>query len=330
VNGDPDFRSISTKPAPLIPADDLPPAFLQLVSTPAAFQTERDGIQTSRIEQSGTIQTESGFLACADCGDWTTGLSVFNRQVPIGEFPLRLVFGSLFGCVEAAIIQFAPPDPNDTVIAATRLLPSSWPQEETHIISVDGGMIGLADANAISTLSESERDALWQNLANASLDNPCSSISIPRSHLSVVGISSGMGDGGYAAFWRLRPTGQPAALMFDFAATLATAVWKQINVPFTLPALQDGRDQQTFTVEGVSFRFFRRSGASEFVITRRASISAQIRDEAGTLLFDSEGAGCSVCGDETTYVLPSNFSRRLKGSITAKQYLGHRYILDQS
>ena len=92
-----------------------------------------------------------------------------------------------------------------------------WALAETngsHIVGVDSGSVGVADAATLLSLNEVSREAITD--AYASDDRDAVIITSPRKTDFGVLCRSGWGDGGYPAFWGLDAQGRPAQLVVDF------------------------------------------------------------------------------------------------------------------
>lgn len=324
VKADADIKRLARQRRKSIKAKEFPEDLHRLFVGPARLNT-RFGVTKTKIVRVGTIETPSGFLACDDPGSWQCGVSVFELEVPKGKHEIELVLGNNPEIVGAARVVFNRKT-GGTYADATRRLAEKQPGAKTHLISVDGGMVGLVDAAAVIALSRRERERLYGKVVEAkgeSRRRRAEFIALDNGP-EMVAIDSGCGDGGYFAFWQLDKAGRPLSLVLDFA-DLALPRWESITVAFNLRDGKGTLSNGPLRAHGANVRFERESDRQLLIVRCSRETKVKILNAGDQTIFDSEGYGCSVCGDETTYHLHQRFPRNLRGKLEVQIYRGDRY-----
>lgn len=320
-----DLNALARKILRPVPAKEFPIGLDRLFGGPVTLQT-RHGLANTRISVAGTIEAPSGFLTCDDPGCWQWGASVFGLPIPPGKHAIELVLDDRLKIVGAARIVFDRREYKGFFAPAIRIGPKDDDTGESHVISVDGGMIGFADAAAIIELPRRSRERLDSQLAKASLaKKQRGAVSVPLAGtLQAWAIDSGCGDGGYCAYWHLDDDEQPISLIFDFA-DLGLSKFETLCFPVEIgnsPQLVKDKDLRAW---GITIRFKHENGLRIMSVSSDRQTTTKILDSTREIIFDSCGSGCSVCGDETTYYLPDNLPEKLNGMLEVEIYLGHGY-----
>jgi hypothetical protein len=324
---DVDFKVIAESlPKPKF-AKELPAGLDRLFDGPARLQT-RFGLVNTRIRSIGNIEAPSGFFTCDDPGQWKDGAAVFDLAIPPGKHEIELVIDDKLRVVGAARIVFAHHTKESVFAYATRRRaphPRDFRDYETsYIVGVDSGMIGLADARAIIALRARERERLYDRMVDAITRKRASGAAFVRVTKSIkaVVINSGCGDGGYPVFWELTKSGNPISLVFDFM-DLGQSIWKTVKVSFRLRRSIGTLKNETLRRHGIRLTFTSENGDRRFTISSKRSAKAKLYNTHNQLIFDTEGAGCNMCGNETTYYLDQCVVT--SGYAEIQIYLGHRY-----
>lgn len=322
---DPDLGVLGASlPAP-VQATTFPEGLSDLFDGPARVRTSW-GVVATRVTSVGEIAAPSGFLAGDDPGRWECGAEVFEMRIPPGRHRIDLVTEERTGTVTAARVVVGRSQKGVSIAFATRRSATNHAAPESHVIGVDGGIIGLADAGSLIRLSRREREALYQELASASLQmGNRGAAFVPLSGLAEAwSIRSGGGDGGYCAYWSLDTKGNPLALVFDFAE-LAMPLCETLRGSFQISKGVSRVDQRELESRGIEVQFGRDRRHQTLKVRSPISTRTKLCDPAGRTLFDSEGSGCSQCENETVYHLPRNWPERLSGVFEVQVHLGNRY-----
>jgi hypothetical protein len=312
--------------------ENLPEGLERLFESPATLET-RFGRVATHIQHAGTLNFPSGFIACDDPGLWPSGASVFPIKVPPGDHQLELVTGAeLGGIVGAARLVFSSRAQVAQRTYAVRRAGNEFKATNSlnsHIIGVDGGMIALADAEALQRLTKREREDLHSRMATASTRQQAffKFAKLGRG-LKSASISSGCGDGGYPAYWLLGKHAEPISLIFDFC-DLALPVFKTFQLRLVDAGLDAKLSLPELTAGGIHIRFIsqRTNRRMQRVLTVSGPQSVDIKliDDRGGVIFESGQGGCMINDEGTTYYLPPEFPRKFSGILQANLYLGHRY-----
>jgi hypothetical protein len=320
---DVDLHSLRPKAAKAVPQTEVPSGLDELFARPLRLQTSSWGVVQTKIVAAGEVFIPSGYLAADDPGCWESGAAVLEQQLPPGRHKLELVIGVKPKIVAAARLNFGGKGAG--VAFATRRIPGNHSQKNTHIIGVDGGMIGLADSKALGLLSRRDRERLYHQLCEA-LDKKRDAGSIAlNSHTEAWAIRSGCGDGGYAAYWLLGKDKNPVSLIFDFAE-LALPVWETLHVPFVRKGAHIKITDSELRNRKISLKFTMEEGVQRLCVKSKRETVTKLFSPNNQLVFDSAGSGCSMSGDETFYLLPEDFSRCIEGKIELQIYMGHKYV----
>ncbi|MCI0748065.1 MAG: DUF4241 domain-containing protein [Verrucomicrobia subdivision 3 bacterium] len=303
------------------------PAGLERSFKGGASLRTRYGVSRIKVVSAGVLEAPSGFLACDDPGEWQWGAAVLEIRIPPGKHEVDLVIDDNLQIVGAARVVFDGRTTNGVYAYATRRYRTRKVRRSlSHIVGVDGGMVGLGDAGAIIGLSRRERERLYWRIVDAQLGKHAKgAVFVPiDSATKAIAIDSGCGDGGYEAFWKLDRAGRPLELILDFA-DLALAVWDKVKVPFTRGRSISSIGKRRLRSYGVSVHFGHEGTQQILMVRGDKEVRVKIFDTGGNMLFGSEGGGCSQCDNETRYYLPANFPRNLSGHLELEMYMGHRY-----
>jgi hypothetical protein len=311
-----------------IAIEKLPEGLEKLFKGPARLRSRYD-IAITELVSAGVFEAPSGIIGCDDAGQWASGMKVFEMKIPPGKHPVELVVQPKFGMVGAARIIFdinASAKSYALATRASKVQPrvSSGPRESSNVIGVDTGMVGLVDALALSKLSKRQRERHYWKVVEASDAKPAKgawSISTEGGSEALV-IHSGAGDGGYPAFWVLDAEGKPVSLIFDFM-DLAQSIYEETEI--SLNGNSSAIVNDRLKKERIHVEFGREQGHRTLNVVSQEHVNLEIYGNDRELLFKSEGAGCSIVGEQTTYVLPSTIPSNLSGHIKVQWYKGHRY-----
>lgn len=320
-----DLKTLARRRYKPVLVSDIPAGLASLFVGPTRLRTIR-GVTATKVMHVGTISAPSGFITGDDPGNWQRGAEVFEMPIPAGHHEIELVTDRKLGIVGAARIVFHQHKTKSSFARATRKAPNTISTAQSHVIGIDGGILGVADAGAILSLSPRERERLYQRLASASGQRgACGAVSVPLDDSTVAwAIRSGCGDGGYPAFWQLDANGKPQSLIFDFM-DLSQAIWETVRVPLPTNDTNLCAYSKALKQHGVAFRFGQERGSAFLTVRSKTSTSTKVFDSQGHLAFDSEAHGCSVCGDETTYHFPKELFRFGLRELELRIYQGHRY-----
>jgi hypothetical protein len=306
-------------------AKDAPSGLTDLFKGPTKLKTG-EGLISTKLVSVGTIETPSEFLTADDPGNWDRGVAVFKVKVPVGRHEIELVIGDEMPIVTAARIVFKRSRTKSILACATRKFPPTQSTTDTHLIAIDGGILGLADAGAIFALTAREREILYHQLANTSRQSPnlgAASVALKDSIKAWV-INTGCRDGGYYAYWQLDNKGNPLSLIFDFA-DLGQPVWEVLRLPVKLNKFAATVVDKGLKQFGLGIRFKPENNLPLLKVQSVKDTKTKIFNSQGEKIFDSEGCGCSVCENETTYHLGLEFPENLSGEMEVQIYHGHKY-----
>lgn len=330
VVNDLDLRTLGRGLHEPVLMNEFPAGLEQLFGRSVRLQT-RHGVANTEVTLAGTIEAPSGFLTGDDPGNWQSGVAVFDKRIPPGRHEIELVTDDQLKIVGAARVVFDRHKKGNSFAYATRGEAAGHDTANSHVIAVDGGIIGLADAGAIISLSRRDRERLYTQIAGASLRKGTQGAAFIAlsSSLQVCAIDSGCGDGGYAAYWHLDEKGQPISLIFDFV-DLAMPIWDTLRLPFEIEKWDGVIEGATPKSRNVSVRLGCEGNQRFLSVNSDKETKTKLFDLNGRVTFDSEDFGCSVCGNETTYFLPESFPKSLAGELEVQVYLGHGYEIIKS
>jgi hypothetical protein len=323
VKGDPDLARLAASQLELSPADDFPEGLNRLFDGPQKLNTKM-GIQESHVEAVGHLEIPSGFLACGDAGSWwSSGVDVFKARVPAGSHPVEVVRDGETGCVAALRIRFSQPEAEPYFARAERFtsLYEESDAENSHVIGVDGGCISLGDAASLVRLGGRERERFYYEAIPTKELYRWNSVGSAK----VLSVQSGIGDGGYAAFWEVSNSGKLASLIVDFGV-LSRSLFQKVELPFTVAQRSFEIKSAEAATIGVWLRIDRDDEmALVLVVGTKRSVEVRIYGSDGVTLFDTRGAGCSQGGGETTYRLPEDLPERVPLRMELERFAGTRY-----
>jgi hypothetical protein len=308
----------------------LPEGLERLFQGKARLNTRRD-VANIEVLKAGPLSVPSGCIAGDDPGYWLWGASVFEMKVPPGEYELEVVTdGRIIGAARV-VFNKSPRGSVRYALATRRSVEASDRGRSSHVMGVDSGRIGLADAAVLLTKSKRERERLDEYLCEMSAAQEGNGVVFApegEEH-SVVAINSGCGDGAYPAFWVLDVDGDPAALILDFM-DLGQSVHREASAALTAEDRAVKFDADAFEAMGIKVVFRISSdpateGQCLLEVTAPSHCEVQIFDEHQKLVFDGDRAAHGSCGDWRSYQLPSAMLGSFVGTLRTSLYVGHRY-----
>ncbi len=189
---------------------DFSPAFT--AGTPV---TVMDRPAKITVEKAGRLAVPSGRLLVWDSGFLTGDARPLSLKIPPGNHEILLSqAGNHNGC---AMLAWGRRD-RVTAYVPVQLVGRT----EDYHVSVDTGTACIADAKAVLSLNDREREKLHHRIVEATFANDQS-----RDHVLIgvrekgapelVNIHAGMGDGGYACYAGIDDEGAPQCLVIDFS-----------------------------------------------------------------------------------------------------------------
>jgi hypothetical protein len=330
VDGDPDLDELAKRQPALDAAQDFPEGLERLFEGPARLKS-RDGMCETEIVQAGKFNVWSGFIAGGDPSDWRWGAAVFEVKLAPGAYPVELVVEKELGVIGAARIIFNRRTKPATRVYARRRDNQTIPKaenyyENSYVIAIDGGVLGLADARDVSALTVRQREEFYNRMVEQTERDRAKGhwfVKLSGDRMALT-IHTGHGDGGYPAYWLLDKEGRPVSLLFDFV-DLGEPIYETLQVTLNNQLLDGELSAPELAARHVSVAFTKENGLRILDITTEHAVSAALFDRTGKVIANSESAGSRQFGKTKGYYLPKTLPERFSGRLEIQLYRGHRY-----
>ena len=167
----------------------------------------------------GAVSVESGTVGVFDFGWGGDMFRPLQRSVPIGSYEIQIAVADFNGADSrnsAARMLIGDPD------SVSRWVTAETVEEPGHVVDVDYGNVAIFDATDYLELKARKLERLYQQYLDLRFDD--STAGKKHVHLqfgkktasNCIVMDSGMGDGGYPAYWGLDDADNPVVLLVDF------------------------------------------------------------------------------------------------------------------
>lgn len=205
---------------PWRPAVPLRPRHADLLFRPGRWSLSDREVETE-VRRAGTVRLTSGRVVAADPGWLDNRLEPFTATVAPGEYP-----------VDLAVVRFAD-DPGHERVAAARLAVNADPvvswepalepgqdplllgDGEFYGFGVDAGLACFVDADALAAM-EGILEESFEDTFVGLTGGSAAQVADPASGATLVGFSSGWGDGAYPTWIGRTAGGAVACFVADF------------------------------------------------------------------------------------------------------------------